>query len=78
MSSVPAWAVPVGIELIRLGADALDGQLDTPAAAAKRLVGLGLRMVPREELIGFLTEGAVMRAEIAADIAEDAKFDPDK
>ncbi len=74
--SVPAWVPIAGAALARLAADALDGKLQTPGDVARSLVGVGLSLVPADELRGYLTEGAAMRGELAADIAEDVKFRP--
>ncbi len=73
-SNALAMLLPIGLELAKLGIDVAMGKRPTPTEIARETVDLVLRMVPREELIAYLTEGGVMRAEIAADVAETAKF----
>lgn len=67
--------IPIGtiVQIVRLGADALDGSID-PHQAARTLVSAGLDMVPVEDLKRYLEEDARARAELAADAAELAKF----
>ncbi len=60
----------------RLTADVLEGKYGTPRDAARAIVGLGLTLVPREELIAYLTEEGREAGELAADIAETTKFGP--
>jgi len=73
--SLPSWAVPVGLELARLGIEAAQGKAPSATSVARSIVGLGLQLVPREELIAFLSEDGIARGELAVDIAEAAKFD---
>jgi hypothetical protein len=72
--SIPAEAVPVALALARLGIDIAEGKVNSVGDAARSLVGLGLQLVPREELHRYLTTFGRESAEIAADIAEVAKF----
>lgn len=46
----------------------------TVAEAARKLIGIGLDLVPVEDLKAFLTDEARKRADLAADLAEDVKF----
>ena len=73
--SLPTAAIPVALALARLGIDLAEGKVSSIGDAARALVGLGLQLVPREELQRYLTEGGAERADIMADIAESAKFD---
>lgn len=60
--------------IIRIGVDALEGQAPSAADVARAIVGVGLDLVPVEELRGYLTDEARRRGELAADVAEAAKF----
>ncbi len=73
-NDVLATLLPIGLELAKLGVEVAMGKRPTPTEVARETVDLVLRLVPREELIAYLTEGGVVRAEIAADVAETAKF----
>ncbi len=73
--SLPEAAIPVALALARLGIDLAEGKIDSVGDAARSLVGLGLKLVPHDELQKYLTEAGRIRGEIAADIAESAKFD---
>jgi hypothetical protein len=70
----PAEIVPIALAIARLGIDAADGEIDSVGDVARSLVGLGLQLVPRDELQRYLTEFGIVRGELAADIAEEAKF----
>jgi len=72
--SIPSEVLPVALALARLGIDAAEGKIQSVGDVARSLVGIGLQLVPRDELQRYLSEAGVMRAEIAADIAESAKF----
>lgn len=74
----PAQTIPIAIAIARLGVDAADGRIDSPSNIARALIGLGLRLVPREELQAYLTDDGIARAELAADAAEAVKFSDDK
>lgn len=63
----------IASKVVRLAADILDGAA-TPGSVARTLVGIGLDVVPVEELRGHLDAAAVARAEAAADAAEAIKF----
>lgn len=71
--SAESIAIEVGIQLARLAADALEGEV-TPADAARRVVAAGLALVPIEELRQYLDEEARQRVEGIADAAEGLKF----
>ncbi len=73
MSAAETVGTAVALALVELGVDAARGRL-TPSEAARRLVGVGLDMVPRSELIAYLTPTGVAAAELLADVAEAAKF----
>ncbi len=60
--------------LARLVADVADGKIHSVEDVARSLIGIGLALVPRDELQRYLTESGVARAEDAADVAEDLKF----
>lgn len=66
-------AVPVALAIVELGIDALRGRT-SPSDAARRIVGVGLQLVPRDELASYLTQEGVLVAELAADAASRAKF----
>ncbi len=70
----PTELFPPIVSLIRLGADAIDGRLQTPEQLARALVNIGLDLVPVDELKRYLTEHAKFRAELLADGAEAKKF----
>ncbi len=70
-AEVLGLAVP---PIARLVADIAEGKINSAGDVARSLVGIGLALVPRDELQRYLSEGAVARAEIVADIAESAKF----
>lgn len=74
MSNLPAFALPVGLELARLGLDAAQGKTPSLADVARRLMSLGLRLAPHEELVRYLTEAGREAAELVADADEKAKF----
>lgn len=63
-----------GILLVRLGADIIAGDVTDGLAAARSLVGVALDLVPVEELRQYLTEGDRARADLAADMIEEAKL----
>lgn len=71
---IPAEAIPAALALARLGIDAAEGKVGSVGDIARSLVGIGLQIVPHDELQRYLTEGAVARAEIAADVAQVGKF----
>jgi hypothetical protein len=73
--SLPADALPIALALARLGIDAAEGKIGSVGDVARSLVGLGLQLVPREELHLYLTTFGRDSAEIAADVAEAMKFD---
>lgn len=75
-SDILSVLAPVGLELARLGIEAAMGRRKTKEEVARDVVRLAGQLVPRDELIAYLTEADVVRGEIAADIAEDHKFDP--
>lgn len=60
--------------IIRIGLDVIEGQAPSPADVARAIVGIGLDLVPVEELRSYLTEEARRRGELAADAAEAIKF----
>lgn len=64
----------IAIKVVRLAADIIDGSIPSPSEIARSLVGIGLDLVPVEELRGHLDAAAVARAEAAADAAEAIKF----
>lgn len=72
--SLPVWTIPVGTALIDAGVDALRKKYSDETALARDLAGIILAIVPREQLIAFLSEEGIERAELVADIAEQAKF----
>jgi hypothetical protein len=51
-----------------------NGTMKNPADVARAALGIGLAAVPRAELIAYLTEEAREDGELAADIAERAKW----
>lgn len=74
MSDLPAIAIPLGLELARLGIDAAEGRVSSAGDVARRLLGIGVQIVPHEELSAYLTELGITLAEAAANQAEAAKF----
>jgi hypothetical protein len=64
----------VALAIARLGIDAAEGKIDSAGDVARSLVGLGLDLVPHDELQRYLTEAGVARAESVADLAESVKF----
>ena len=58
----------------RLAVDAYDGKFGTPEDAARAVLDLGLSLVPRSELIAYLSEEGRLAGELAADILENEKF----
>jgi hypothetical protein len=70
---VVAAATPLAIALGKALVRALEGE--TKEETAKAVVEALVANIPRETLSAFLTEAGVMRAEVAADIAESRKFD---
>ncbi len=69
-----AALAPVGVALVKAGIAALEGTRTKEETARDTLAAL-LEAVPREDLIAYLTEGGIDRAEAAADLAESVKFD---
>ncbi|MCL2724771.1 MAG: hypothetical protein FWD69_10080 [Polyangiaceae bacterium] len=69
-------AIPAAVtaELATLVASVLSGRLSEPGEISRRLVELGLDLVPVEELRQYLVEADRARAERLADLAEAAKF----
>lgn len=65
--------VPLGIAIGQLGLDAAAGRL-SKSDAARQLIGLGLQLVPRDELIAYLTPTGAESAEFVANVAEREKF----
>lgn len=72
--SLVSQLVPIGLDLVALGVEAARGQLQADNAA-RRLVDIGLQLVPYETLKAHLTRAGIERGELLADIAEEAKFD---
>jgi hypothetical protein len=68
-----APAVPL---LVKLLSEVFDGGLK-PGDVARRIVGIGLAVVPHDELARYLTDAGRDRGDLIADIAEQAKFDDD-
>lgn len=66
--------LPVGLAIGQLGLDAARGEHATPEAVARKLIELGLRLVPREQLLAFLTPTGIAAAELLADVAERERF----
>ncbi len=65
--------LPVAIAIGQLGLDAAAGRLGK-SDAARRLIGLGLQLVPREELLAYLSPAGAATAEFVADVAEAERF----
>jgi hypothetical protein len=55
-------------------ADLLRGKYGTPKEALQDLLGVSDRLIPRAELIAYLTDEGRVAGEIAADIAEREKW----
>lgn len=72
--SFPTVAAPIALAIARLGIDAAEGNVHSVGDVARSLIGLGLQIVPREELYRYLSEFGAESAEAAADTAEAAKF----
>lgn len=72
MSIIPALAHAA--TLARLAADVMDGTLSSAADVARALVGIGLELVPVEELKQYLTEEARKRQDVAFEAAKLAKW----
>ncbi|MCL2777619.1 MAG: hypothetical protein FWD73_06410 [Polyangiaceae bacterium] len=68
--------IPVAIieGIARLLGDIQAGKIGGSGDAARKLVGLGLDLVPVEELRNYLTEEDMQRAERIADTLEHEKF----
>lgn len=71
--SVPTKVVS---SLMRLGADVVDGDLSTADQVARRLVGLGLELVPVDELRKHLDAEAAARIDAEVDAYVDAVKGP--
>ena len=71
--------VPVAVPAIaNLIAKIARGELRSNGDVARELVGVGMQLVPYDELRGYLTETGKARGEIVADVAEMAKFGVDE
>lgn len=57
-----------------LAASALEGQAPDAVRIVRSLVGLGLDLVPVEELRAYLDQEAARRIDAQVDIAEEAKI----
>ena len=62
--------------LLRLGADVLEGRVLDGTGLTRALIGLGLDLVPVDELRAHLDAEAAARARALADVAEATKFAP--
>ena len=71
MNIIPA---AITAEAAQLVADIMGGRLTNYADIARRLVGLGLDLVPVEQLRIYLDEADRARAEHLANLAQMAKF----
>jgi hypothetical protein len=63
----------VVLRIIRLGAEVLEGNIPGPGDLARELVGIGLELVPADELREHLDAADQARIETAIDVLEDAK-----
>lgn len=69
--SVIAKLVRTGSEL---AASALEGQEPDPVRIVRQLVGLGLDLVPVDELKAYLDQEHARRIDAEVDLAEEAKL----
>lgn len=74
MSIIPALGHAA--TLARLVADVIEGTLPTAADVARRLMGVGLDLVPVDELREYLDDEAKKRQEALYEAAGTAKFGP--
>lgn len=67
-------AVARALEIVAFGIDLAQGRVADPAVIGRKLAGYALDFVPVDDLREYLTEEARRRADLAADLAEKAKF----
>lgn len=64
----------IGLVLLDIGRSVVAGERADPLEVARSIAAVAVQLAPVDQLKGFLDEAARLRAELAADAAEDAKF----
>jgi hypothetical protein len=67
-----------GLALVDLGQSVARGEMPNPVEIARTAAAILVRFIPAEDMTKYLTEAAEKRVELAADLAGDAKFGPDR
>lgn len=67
-----------GIALVHLGQSVARGEMPDPVEIARSVAAVLVQFIPTEDMNKYLTEAAAKRAELAADLAGDAKFGPER